>query len=143
MNHILVTIEILCLSVIVGGGIVLGGGLRPQFMKAMKQSKAVHELETLHINSWHAYNRFSFLAVIILIAAQIIFSSFQVYPLTLSITLLLLFLTKIKIDAKLRKRSQENDHAAVQVEQRKDHKKVEILSIIILLLSAAGLFLIY
>ncbi len=47
MDHVLFSIEILCLAVIVGGGIVLGGGLRPQFIKAMQQSKAVHELESL------------------------------------------------------------------------------------------------
>jgi hypothetical protein len=142
MNHILVSVEILCLSVIVGGGIVLGGGVRPQFIKAMKQSKAVHELETLHINSWNEYNRFSLFSVIILLAAQIIFRSFHVYQLSLSITLLILFLSKIGIDTKLRNRSLENDHVAALEEQRKGHKMVEVLSIVILLLSTAGLFLI-
>jgi hypothetical protein len=50
MNHILFGIEILSLAVIVGGGIVLGVGIRPRFINAVQQSTTVYGLESLHIN---------------------------------------------------------------------------------------------
>lgn len=146
MNHIFLSIEILSLAVIVGGGIVLGGGLRPQFIKAMQQSNAVHELEALHINVWNAYNRFSLTAMIVFLLSQgisfFVTHQLHVFSFTLSVLLFLLFLFKLRIDAKLKKRALENKHAAESVEQKNDHKKVEYLSMVILLLSTIGLFFI-
>ncbi|WP_462410080.1 hypothetical protein [Neobacillus sp. Marseille-QA0830] len=147
MNHILLSIQLLCLAIIAGGGIVLGGGLRPQFIKAMAQSKAVHELEALHIHVWNAYNRFSFIAAILLLLTQVVSINvthqFQVLSSALSVILVLLFMIKLTIDARLRNRATGNSFAAGTVEQKNDHKKVEMISIGILILSTMGIFFIH
>jgi Ca2+/H+ antiporter len=147
MNHILLSIEILSLVVIVGGGIVLGGGVRPQFIKAMQQSIAVNELESLHISIWNAYNRFSLMAVIIFLLLQVsqlfIIHQFHLISLSVSIILFLLFIFKIMMDAKLKKRAIENIGAADSEEQRKNHKVVEFLSIVILFIATIEIFLIH
>jgi uncharacterized membrane protein YbhN (UPF0104 family) len=143
--NILFSVQMLCLAIIAGGGIVLGGGLRPQFIKAMGQSKAVHELESLHINVWNAYNRFSFIAAIIFLLAQVgsVITTHQFHFLlfSFSVILVLLFLIKLAIDAKLGRRAAENSLAAGTAEQKKDHKKVEMISIGILILSTIGIFI--
>lgn len=147
MNNILLSIQMLSLAIIAGGGIVLGGGLRPQFIKAMSQSKAVHELESLHINIWNAYNRFSFIAAIIFLLTQavsaVVTQQFHVISASLSVILMLLFIIKLTIDAKLGSRAAKNSLAAVTMEQKNDHKKVEMISIGILILSTIGIFFIH
>jgi hypothetical protein len=145
MGHFLVSLQLLCLAVIVGGGLVLGGGVRPHFLKAMNQAKAANELEPLHINVWSAYNRFSLIAVLILLLVQflsfVVLHQHHVFSFTLSIILFLLFLTKLWIDRQLKSRALEDPFAAHTSEQKKDHKQVEFLSILILALSIIGFFI--
>jgi hypothetical protein len=146
MDHLLFSFQLLSLSVIVGGGIVLAGGSRPQFIEAMQQSQAVHELESLHINIWNAYNRFSLMAAVLFLLTEVISLTvthqLRVFSFTLSVILVLLFIFKIMIDAKLRNRALKNTHAAYAMEQKKDHKIVEFISMMILLLATAGIFFI-
>ncbi|MFB7305162.1 hypothetical protein [Heyndrickxia sporothermodurans] len=146
MNHFLLCIQLLCLAFIIGGGAALGGTIRPLFTKAMVHSKAVHELESLHISVWNAYNRFSLIAISLFVPLQIISftitKQFQILSISLSFILVVLFLIKIIIDAHLKKRALDNNLAFESSEQKNDHKKVEYISILILILSTIEIFVI-
>lgn len=113
----------------------------------MIQSKAVNELEALHIRVWKTYNQFSFIAALILLLIQgitlTVTRHFQIFSSALSVVLVLLFLIKLTIDARLGSRAAENALAADSLEQKKDHKKVEMISVGILLLSIMGIFFIH
>jgi hypothetical protein len=70
------------------------------------------------------------MAVIIFLLSQVvqlfIIHPFHLFSLSVSIILFLLFIFKIMMEAKLKKKAIENIGAANSVEQKKNHKVVEI-----------------
>ena len=148
-NVLSMAVEQFLLSLIIGGMIILVICVRPLLLKqlARKDQKEVHSLiEEISINSWNRYNKVAFVAITIILVLDImqfiIEKNLSYWNLVLEVIVLLLFLLKLIVDKSLIKRlSQYGNDAVHSSEQKSEHRLMELVSIVILLLAIILLFL--
>lgn len=142
-------LEVLCLTMILGGGLVLAACVRSFFLRTQAVSanpEIISTVEDLSIKAWNRYNRYSFLCSLGLLALDVIrFSAGMVlsfWHLATILVLVLAFMRKFSIDHQLSKRLRDEAAGAVgSKEQNAGHREVEMITKLILILAFVTLLL--
>lgn len=138
--HVLETIG---MSLIIGGGIIMAACVRPLLLPLLstdENPKLASTIEGISIKAWNGYNRYAFLASILLLLLEGIrfltglpFSYWHAGVISL---IVLALSRKLMVDRQLSLRLQTaSTHAIGSVEQNAGHRQVELLSKMILLLA--------
>lgn len=143
MQMVLLWIERLALAVIVGGGVVMAAGVRPLFAPILAErgnAALVSTIENLSISAWNRYNRYAFLSIVLVIIIDVLRIvaglTFSYWHIAMAIAIMIALLGKLVIDRKLQSRLREKSIEAVgSTEQNTDHRRVELLTKIILILA--------
>jgi len=147
ISFIVQSLDMLCLTLVLGGGIILATCVRP-FMLRITTASADPELlttvEQLSIQSWNRYNRFVmggsiglfFVDIVRLLAGL----PLSYWHFAASILMVLALTRKLIVDRQLNERLQSGADAAVaSEEQRAGHREVERITKMILLLALVAL----
>ncbi|AIE61727.1 hypothetical protein [Bacillus methanolicus] len=143
LEVILMSIERVSLAIIVGGGIIMAACVRPLLLQQLSRkdrTEIVKSTEAISINAWNRYNKVAFVATTVMMVLDFIRIGMRIqysyWHLGLVAIILLLLLWKFIVDKSLKKRLLEKGDAAVNSsEQNKEHRLVELLSKIILVLA--------
>ncbi|CAJ1000844.1 hypothetical protein [Brevibacillus aydinogluensis] len=143
LNLVLAAMERLALTVIVGGGVVMAAGVRPLLLSILAkpgQPDLAETVEGLSINAWNRYNRFALWAAIVVAVVDLVRIvtglAFSWWHVGLILTIFVALLGKLLIDQTLKTRLNETGAEAVgSAEQRAGHRRVEFLSVVILVLA--------
>ncbi|WP_110929888.1 hypothetical protein [Paenibacillus bouchesdurhonensis] len=140
---ILQAIENVALALIVGGAIVMAAGVRPLLSDKLalgSDSGMAPTFEEISINAWNRYNRLAFAAAVLLLVVDMIRLLGQLssvyWHMGLTLLMLVALIGKLAVDKQLKLRL--NTYAAAAVnskEQNKDHRKVERLTKLILVIA--------
>lgn len=141
LNLFLLAIEKLTLTIIFGGGVIMAAGVRPLLIEKLSQrsdSNLVSTIEGISINAWNKYNRFAFIASLILtivyVARLISGLSFEYWHFCIAMLMVLALIRKFAIDKQLKNRLNISGSATVGSKEQNDgHRQVEFLSKVILI----------
>ncbi|HZG80060.1 MAG TPA: hypothetical protein VEZ13_04720 [Brevibacillus sp.] len=149
LSIIVLTLDMFCLALILGGGIILAACVRPFLLRISTASgnpELITTVEHLSIQSWNRYNLYAmggsvglFLLDIVRLLAGLPLSYWHFAA---SLLMIVSFTRKLIMDRQLSERMQSGAEAAVEsAEQRAGHREVEWLTKVILLLALSALFL--
>jgi hypothetical protein len=143
-------LERICEALILGGGIVMGAGVRKVIQGVLMQkeqygNETVATVETLSIKMWNQYNRLALISSVALMVLEGLKSLLNVQVdgiaaifVALNVVILL---RKLVVDRKLRARVDAAGEQAVgSAEQTSGHREVEILSMLLFLSTFVLLF---
>ncbi|WAH39345.1 hypothetical protein [Alicyclobacillus dauci] len=127
----------------------MAAGVRPLLLPLLTgrvDSPVVPVLEQLSIDAWNRYNRFSLAAALVFFATEVLRVatglSTTYWQLGLIAPVVAAFIGKLVIDKRLKTRLQElGDEAVTSEQQQAGHRRVELLSMFILILSVVLLVL--
>jgi len=139
-NLILLAIEKLALTIVLGGGIVMAAAVRPVLQKKLKHvsnMSVLYNVEGISIQAWNRYNRYSFMAVILVAIVELVRLisgySTQYWYIGVALFIIVLFIGKLLIDKKLTNNLNSEGASAVgSNKQSRGHHQVELLSKFIL-----------
>ncbi|WP_232697520.1 hypothetical protein [Brevibacillus daliensis] len=143
LNLFLLAIENLALTIIFGGGIIMAAGVRPLLIEKLSMRsdpKLVSAIEEISINAWNRYNRFAFIAALLVTIVDLVRLisglSFEYWHICLNILIVLAFIRKFAIDKQLKNRLNISGATVVGSKEQNDgHRQVEFLSKAILIFS--------
>lgn len=143
LEGILMSVDRVLLSLIVGGMIIMAGCVRPLLIQQLTRkdnSEFSNLIEGLSINAWNRYNNLAFAATAVMLVLDIIRMAIGIkytyWGLVLKAIILVLFFLKFTLDTSLKKRLLEYGNAAINSsEQKKGHHLVEMMSKGILIFS--------
>jgi hypothetical protein len=143
-------LERVCEALILGGGIVMGAGVRKAIQGVLGQkqqygNETVATVETLSIQMWNQYNRLALISIVVLVVLEGLKSVLgyemdAIAAICIGLNVLTL-LRKLIVDRKLRARVDATQAQAVgSAEQARGHREVEILSMLLFLSTFVLLF---
>lgn len=143
LEVILMSVERVLLSLIVGGMIIMAVCVRPLLLPQLTRkdrSEFGNLIEGISINAWNSYNKVAFVATAVMLVLDFIRIAIGIkytyWDLVLKTIMLFLLLLKFTLDKSLKKRLFEYGNDAINSsEQNKGHLLVELLSKGILILS--------